>query len=98
VTAFKFDRPISVFIDLGFPREVESVLDAYDLLLEWKGIPEVDYHAAVDVCRKALNGERTVKQAHDAFKRFAANRGILSEEALDRAANNFAQQWERLRT
>jgi hypothetical protein len=98
MTIFKFDRPVSVFIGLGFPREVGSVLDAYDLLLEWNGIPDVDYHAAVDVCRKALKGERTAQQARDAFRRFAANRGILSEEALDRAANDFAQQWGRLST
>lgn len=96
MTAQKFDQPVSVFIGLGFPREIATVLDAYDLLLEWNGIPDLDYHAAVDVCRKALSAERTVQEARDAFERFANNRGILSDEALDRTADSFAQDWRRL--
>lgn len=98
MTAHRFNQPVSVFLGLGFPREVESVLDAYHLLLEWNGVPDPDYHAAMDLCSKALSGEGTVQEAQEGFERFAANRGILSEEALDRSAEKLAQDWGMLRT
>jgi hypothetical protein len=96
MTTRKFDQPVLVFVGLGFPREVETVLDAYDLLLEWTGIPDLDYHGALEVCRKALNDERTAEDVREALERFAHNRGILSEEAFDRAASNIAREWGRL--
>lgn len=88
-----FVQPVSVFVGLGFPRDVETVLDAYDLLLEWNGISDLDYHGALAVCRKALGGERTAEDAREALERFASSRGILSEEALDRTAGDFAREW-----
>ncbi|MDW6024219.1 DUF982 domain-containing protein [Mesorhizobium sp. BAC0120] len=81
MTTFKFDRPVSVVMGIGLPRDIESVSGAYDVLLEWNGIPDMDYQAALDVCRKALKGDRTAQQAREAFRRFACNRGILSERA-----------------
>ena len=30
-----FPQPISIFVGLGFPREVGDVLEAYKLLNEW---------------------------------------------------------------
>ncbi|WP_157020299.1 DUF982 domain-containing protein [Mesorhizobium xinjiangense] len=89
----KFDQSVSVFVGLGFPREINTVFDAYDLLLEWNGIPDVDYHAALHACGRALNAGGAVRDAHEAFIRFARNRGILSEDALDRAAENVLQDW-----
>jgi hypothetical protein len=93
MTNLSFYKPVSVFVGLGFPREVETVLSAYDLLLGWNGISDLDHQGALTVCRKALHGERTAEEARDALERFARNRGMLSEEALDRAASNFAQEW-----
>ena len=86
MTACRFNQPVSVILGLGFLRTVETVLDAYDVLLEWNGIPDLDYHAAIDLCVKALHGEGTAIDAREAFERFADNRGILSAEAIDRAA------------
>ncbi|NGN43133.1 DUF982 domain-containing protein [Mesorhizobium sp. CGMCC 1.15528] len=94
--AHKFDQPLSIFVGLGFPRDVETVLDAYDILLEWNGIPDLDYHGALEVCRKAINDERTAADVREAFENFARNKGILSEEALDRAASSLAREWGRL--
>ncbi len=59
----KFDRSVSVFIGLGFPREIANVVEAYDILIEWKGIRDLDQNGAIEVCRKALNGERTGRDA-----------------------------------
>ncbi len=76
----KFDRPVAVFVGLGFPSEVETVMDAYAMLLEWNGIPDLDRAGAIEVCRKALTGKRTGKEARVAFQRFAFSKGILSED------------------
>ncbi|MDX8482281.1 DUF982 domain-containing protein [Mesorhizobium sp. VK24D] len=96
MTNHKFNEPVSVFVGLGFPHEVATVLDAYHLLLEWNGIPDLDRDGALEVCRKALNGHRTAEDAREAFESFAHTKGILSEEALERAASSYAQEWGRL--
>jgi hypothetical protein len=89
----KFDLPVSIFLGLGFPRKVERVLDAYDILIEWNGIPDLDRSGAMEVCRKALNDERTGKDAREAFQRFALKKGILADEVFSRAASALAQEW-----
>ncbi len=89
----KFDQPVSVFVGLGFPREVASVIEAYDILIEWNGIRDLDQAGAIEVCRKALDGKRTGKDARRAFQQFAFDRGILSEEAYSRAASALGQEW-----
>ncbi|MGN6304275.1 MAG: DUF982 domain-containing protein [Mesorhizobium sp.] len=89
----KFDQPVSVFVGLGFPREVSTVLDAYDILIEWNGIPDLDHAGAIEVCRKALSGKRDGEDARKAFEGFALNKGILAEEAYDRAVDNLAHEW-----
>ena len=89
----KFDEPVSIFIGLGFPRDVESVIDAYDVLIEWNGKRDLHQSDAIEVCRKALNGERSGEDARKAFQRFALNRGILSEDAYGRAALTLAREW-----
>ena len=89
----KFDQPVSVFVGLGFPREVSKVLDAYDILVEWNGIPDLDRAGAIEVCRKALNGKRNGRDARKAFEGFALNKGILAEDAYERAVDELAHEW-----
>ncbi len=96
MTNHKFNKPVSVFVGLGFPHEITTVLDAYHLLVEWNGFPDLDRAGALEVCRKALNGDRTVEDAREAFERFAHTKGILSEEALDQVASSYAQEWGEL--
>lgn len=79
MSAAMFDRPVAVFVGLGFPSEVEDIIDAYAMLVEWNGIPDLDRAGVIEVCRKALKGERTGKDARVAFQRFARSKGILSE-------------------
>ncbi len=89
----KFDQPVPVFIGLGFPREVASVIEAYDILIEWNGIRDLDQTGAIEVCQEALNGKRTGRDARLAFQQFALNKGILSEEAYGRVAATLGQEW-----
>lgn len=96
MTDLRFNNPVSIFMGLGFPRDVENVLEAYDVLLEWNGSRDGDHAAAIAACRDAIARVRSSAEARDAFQRFAHNKGILSEEALDRAALTVAQEWGRL--
>lgn len=89
----QFDQPVPVFVGLGFPREISTVLDAYDILIEWNGIPDLDHAGAIEVCRKALSGKRNGKDARKAFEWFALNKGILAEEAYGRIADKLAHEW-----
>lgn len=89
----KFDRPVPVFIGLGFPQEIENVLDAYNILIEWNGIPDLDRAGAIEVCRKAIRGERDGKDAREAFQRFVRGKGILAEDAHSHAASRLAREW-----
>lgn len=96
MTDLRFNNPVSIFMGLGFPRDVENVLEAYDVLLEWNGTRDDDHAAAIASCRDAIARVQSAAEARDAFQRFAHNKGILTEEALDRAALTVAQEWGRL--
>lgn len=96
MTDLRFTNPVSIFMGLGFPRDVENVLEAYDVLLEWNGTRDDDHAAAIASCRDAMAHVQSVAAVRDAFERFAHNKGILTEEALDRAALTVAQEWGRL--
>ncbi len=92
MTAKMFERPVQIFVGLGFPREVETVFEAYQVLAEWPGSGH-DRRAAIHACRKALRGAGTVDEARKTFEAFASRRGILASEAMVTAANKLAQEW-----
>lgn len=77
-----FPQPVSIFIGLGFAREVSDVLDAYTLLNEWPESGRGSGHLlALHICAAVLGGHGTATDAQQALEAFAANQGIL---ALDR--------------
>jgi hypothetical protein len=93
VNTSKFDRSVAVFVGLGFPREIESVLDAFQLLNEWTGSGGPVHYLALDTCRAALVGKDTVDSARQALVAFALDRNILAPDALVATADKFAQEW-----
>ncbi|CAM5603382.1 hypothetical protein MAUB1S_10217 [Mycolicibacterium aubagnense] len=96
MTDLRFNNPVSIFMGLGFPRDVDNALEAYDVLLEWNGTRDDDHAAAIASCRDAIARVQPAAKARDAFELFAHNKGILTEEALDRAALTVAQEWGQL--
>ena len=91
----KFDRPVAIFVGLGFPRDVETVLDAFQVLNEWpNGGRGADHDAALEACRAALTGSN-VTTARQAFEAFVHDRNILAPDALAVTANKFAGEWLR---
>src|SRR4051812_13823975 len=79
----RFLKPVPIFVGLGFPREITSVLEAYKVLIEWSPRSRGPAHApALKTCEAAMSGRAPVKQVRDAFEAFADERGILAPQAL----------------
>ena len=93
MTAKSFIRPVPVFVGLGFPYEVSSVLEAYQFLEEWTGSRSPIYAATLAVCHSALVGDKDVESARVAFEAFARTRGILAPDAIELAAARAADEW-----
>ncbi|MBY2912280.1 DUF982 domain-containing protein [Rhizobium leguminosarum] len=76
-----FKQPVSIFVGLGFPAEVRSVMDAYRHLVEWPGSPRDAAHAvALKACRAALRGEIEAETARGLFAAFAKKHDLLAPE------------------
>lgn len=91
--AKRFSRPVPVFVGLGFPREIGSVMDACQFLDEWTGSRSPAHAATASVCHAALFGEQEVEAARLAFEAFAGSRGILAPGAIELAAARAAKEW-----
>jgi hypothetical protein len=90
----RFERPVAIFVGLGFPREVDSVLEAYQVLTEWPSGSRGPAHGmALDSCRAALTDEVDGEAVRAAFEAFARERGILAPDALAQSAMAAAQEW-----
>ena len=88
-----FSQPVSVFVGLGFPHEIGSVLEAYQFLDEWTGSRSPSHAATMALCQAAIAGEQEVESVRVAFKAFAAARGILAPDAVELAVARVAKEW-----
>ncbi|MEI9425292.1 DUF982 domain-containing protein [Mesorhizobium sp. Cs1299R1N1] len=88
-----FSKPVPVFVGMGFPRDIVSVVEAYEKLNEWPGSRSPAFTAALCVCQSALVGDKDVETARIAFEAFALARGILAPDALEVAAARAADEW-----
>ena len=75
-----FSHPVNVFVGLGFPCEISSVMQACQVLDEWSGSRTSTYATASAVCHAALAGMSDVELARAAFEAFALARGILAPD------------------
>lgn len=74
-----FEKPVRVWVGLGFPRQLNTVVDAYQFAVEWCGNgPE--QRAAIRACRAALAGEIDAETARGVFVAFARKKDILMED------------------
>lgn len=89
----RFTQPVSIFVGLGFAREIETVGQAFEMLNEWTGARGPAYATALGVCRKALEDGGDIETARFAFETFASSRGILAPDALVLAARQAADEW-----
>jgi hypothetical protein len=75
-----FIKPVLVWVGLGFPRQLNTVADAYQFLMEWCG-NSPEQKAALRACKAALAGDVDTETARSAFTAFAGKKDILFESA-----------------
>ncbi|PDQ21690.1 hypothetical protein CN311_07635 [Mesorhizobium sanjuanii] len=75
-----FEKPISVWVGLGFPRQLNTVVDAYQFAQEWCG-NSPEQKAAIRACKAALTGEIDAETARGVFVVFARKKDILMEDS-----------------
>ncbi|MCV3230506.1 DUF982 domain-containing protein [Mesorhizobium sp. YC-39] len=74
-----FGKPIRVWVGLGFPRQLNTVVDAYQFAQEWCG-NSPEQKAAVRACKAALTGGVDAETARGVFVAFARKKDILMED------------------
>jgi hypothetical protein len=75
-----FMKPVLVWVGLGFPRQLNTVADAYQFLMEWCG-NSPEQKAALRACKAALAGDVDTETARSVFIAFARKKDILFESA-----------------
>lgn len=74
-----FEKPVRVWVGLGFPRQLNSVVDAYQFVTDWCG-NSPEQRAAIRACKAALAGEVDAETVRGILVRFARKKDILVEE------------------
>lgn len=87
MTTSTFDRPVTVFVGLGFPLEIKETAAAHAFLSDWPSSKRDAAHGiALNECRAALAGEADAASARAAFATFAKRHCILCKDDLDMVA------------
>ena len=74
-----FQKPVHVWVGLGFPKRLATVVDAYQFLLDWCG-NSPEQRAAERACKAALAGDIDPETARGVFAAFARKKDILVED------------------
>ena len=74
-----FKKPVRVWIGLGFPRQLNSVVDAYQFVSDWCG-NSPEQRAAIRACKAALAGDIDAETARGILVQFARKKDILVED------------------
>ena len=78
-----FSKPLSIFVGLGFPREISDTQAAFELLNEMPSHLRGPAHgAALNACRAAMRGELDEEVARGLVRAYAKARGILPDRRL----------------
>lgn len=74
-----FEKPVRVWVGLGHPRQLNTVADAYQFLLNWCG-NSPEQKAAIRACKAALGGDVDAEIARSVLVAFARKKDILVED------------------
>jgi len=74
-----FEQPVQVWVGLGFPRLINSVVDAYQFALDYCG-NSPEQKAAIRACKAALTGEIDPETARSVFVAFATKKGLMIDD------------------
>ena len=87
-----FAQPVSIIVGLGFPRQIETVSEAFQVLNEWNGARSPAHAMALKLCRAASAGDVNVEAGRLAFEAFARNRGIVASDAAALATKRAGEE------
>jgi hypothetical protein len=74
-----FDRPVPIFVGMGYLTQVNDVPHAYALLSDWPTHWRCPAHAmALKACRAAMVGELDAETVRILFETFARRKDILA--------------------
>lgn len=76
-----FEKPVRVLVGLGVPRQLNSVVDAYQFVADWFG-NSPEQRAAIRACKAALAGDIDAETARGIVVRFARKKDILIEDEV----------------
>lgn len=74
-----FSKPVRVWVGLGFPRQLNTVADAYQFAMDWCG-NSPEQRAAIRACRAALAGDIDAETARGVLVAFARKKDILVQD------------------
>lgn len=86
-----FEKPVRVLVGLGFPRQLNSVVDAYQFVTDWCG-NSPEQRAAIRACKAALAGDIDAETARGIVVRFARKKDILIEDEAVPVIESFGQR------
>ena len=78
----RFEKPVEIFVGLGFQRPVRSAMEAYKILSDMPGTSRAK-EIALKACRAAIAGEIEPETARAAFVTFARRNDILAPAMQD---------------
>jgi hypothetical protein len=77
-----FEEPVTVLVGLGFPRRIESAIEAYQLLSDLPlTASKAARKVAMQACKAAIDGKIDPETARSAFIAFARRSGMLLSNA-----------------
>ena len=75
-----FEEPVTILLGLGIPTEVNSVMHAYQSLMDWRTAADHSRELALKACKAAINGEIDAQTARAVFVAFAERHDLLAPE------------------
>ena len=72
-----FQKPLTVLVGLGFPRQIRTVFEAFQFVNEWCG-NSPEQRAALRACKASLAGDIDPETARGVFEAFARRKDILA--------------------
>ncbi|WP_352882417.1 DUF982 domain-containing protein [Mesorhizobium sp. M1396] len=74
----QFEEPVTLLVGMGFPRKIDSVMEAYALLQDWPTASRNGAHAvALNACKAGIAGEIDPETVRATLVTFARRNEIL---------------------
>lgn len=81
MSAKQFPRPVSVLVGLGFPRRIDTPLEAYMFLSAAPALQHDEaFEATLATCQMALAGTAPIEEANDVFAAYVRRCGLYVED------------------